>query len=36
MSDLGAWVTGQYRIPGSASEPEAEDGDGDPNGDDAE
>jgi endogenous inhibitor of DNA gyrase (YacG/DUF329 family) len=29
MNDLGAWVTEQYRIPGTSTDPDASDGDDD-------
>ena len=36
QSDLGAWVTEQYRIPGAPSETDPSDAAGDPDGDDVE
>jgi len=36
MSDLGAWVTEEYRIAGVSVAPDVDDGDNDPNGDDVE
>ena len=36
LSDLGDWVTEQYRIPGPSADPDADDETCDPTGDDPE